>query len=204
MHASVTAVSWFCRPFHLSQHPSRRVLASAQDHTQSGKQEVPSTSLEFLQQLGKDEGFRVELAEEEEDAETWEDAMDEMEDVWMREPAGESFAELSRLSSGPKDEMVTTAVPIITTDELQAMVAQDYDATLLIVDVRSSEEFTHSHVSEAQSVPLQQLDSSIANEWRSMTVVVTGSGDTRSQQACTRLSKVYKLMSVFHLIPDVV
>ncbi|DBB02071.1 TPA: hypothetical protein ACH3X1_000642 [Trebouxia sp. C0004] len=132
MHASVTAVSWFCRPFHLSQHPSRRVLASAQDHTQSGKQE------------GKDEGFRVELAEEEEDAETWEDAMDEMEDVWMREPAGESFAELSRLSSGPKDEMVTTAVPIITTDELQAMVAQDYDATLLIVDVRSSEEFTHS------------------------------------------------------------
>ncbi len=30
----------------------------------------------------------MELAEEEEDAETWEDAMDEMEDVWMREPAG--------------------------------------------------------------------------------------------------------------------
>jgi len=36
------------------------------------------------------------------------------------------------------------AVPIITTDELQAMVAQDYDATLLVVDVRSSEEYTHS------------------------------------------------------------
>lgn len=30
----------------------------------------------------------MELAEEEEDAETWEDAMDEMEDVWMREPTG--------------------------------------------------------------------------------------------------------------------
>jgi len=60
------------------------------------------------------------------------------------------------------------------------------------------------HVSEAQSVPLQQLDSSIADEWRSKTVVVTGSGDTRSQQACTRLSKVYKLSSVFHLIADVV
>jgi len=30
----------------------------------------------------------VELAEEEEDAETWEDAMDEMDDVWMREPTG--------------------------------------------------------------------------------------------------------------------
>ncbi len=30
----------------------------------------------------------MELAEEEEDAETWEEAMDEMEDVWMREPTG--------------------------------------------------------------------------------------------------------------------
>lgn len=30
----------------------------------------------------------MELAEEGEDAETWEDAMDEMEDVWMREPTG--------------------------------------------------------------------------------------------------------------------
>lgn len=57
------------------------------------------------------------------------------------------------------------------------------------------------HLSEAQSVPLQQLDSTIADEWRSKTVVVTGSGDTRSQQACTRLSKVYKLSSVFHLVP---
>jgi len=30
----------------------------------------------------------VKVAEEEDDAETWEDAMDEMEDVWMREPTG--------------------------------------------------------------------------------------------------------------------
>lgn len=201
MHASLTAVSWLCRPLKLSQHYSRDTSASAQDHTQPGRQEVPSTGLELLQQLGKDEGFRVELADQDEDAETWEDAMDEMEDVWMREPTGESFAELSSLSAGPSDEMVTTAVPIITTDELQAMVAQDYDATLLIVDVRSSEEYTKSHLSEAQSVPLQQLDSTIADEWRSKTVVVTGSGDTRSQQACTRLSKVYKLSSVFHLVP---
>ena len=37
---------------------------------------------------GKDEGFRVQLADQDEDAETWEDAMDEMEDVWMREPTG--------------------------------------------------------------------------------------------------------------------
>lgn len=201
MHASVTAVSW--RPWKPSQHCSRYVCASTQGHTQPGKQEAPSTGLELLQQLGKDEGFRVELAEEEE-GETWEDAMDEMEDVWMREPTGESFAELSSLSPGPSDEIATMAVPIITTDQLQAMIAQDYDATLLIVDVRSSEEYTGSHVSEAQSVPLQQLDSNIADEWRSKTVVVTGSGDTRSQQACTRLSKVYKLVSVFHLIPDVV
>ncbi|KAA6420455.1 MAG: hypothetical protein FRX49_09616 [Trebouxia sp. A1-2] len=90
---------------------------------------------------GKEEGFRVELAEEGEDAETWEDAMDEMEDVWMREPTGESFAELFSLSAEPRDQM---AVPIITTDELQAMVAQNNDATLLIVDVRSSEEYTES------------------------------------------------------------
>ena len=38
---------------------------------------------------GKDEGFRVEVAVQDEDAETWEDAMDEMEDVWMREPTGQ-------------------------------------------------------------------------------------------------------------------
>ncbi len=51
MHASVTAVSWLCRALKLSQHHSRYVSASAQDHTQPGKQEVPSTSLELLQQL---------------------------------------------------------------------------------------------------------------------------------------------------------
>lgn len=40
---------------------------------------------------GQDQGFRVEVAESEgEDAETWEDAMDEMEDTWMKEPAGET------------------------------------------------------------------------------------------------------------------
>ncbi|DBB15036.1 TPA: hypothetical protein ACH3X3_004619 [Trebouxia sp. C0006] len=99
MHASVTAVSWLCRPLKLSQHHSRYMSASAQDHTRPGKQELPSTGLELLLQL---------VAEEEDDAETWEDAMDEMEDVWMREPTGESFAELSKLSAGPSDEMVTT------------------------------------------------------------------------------------------------
>ncbi|KAL0024851.1 hypothetical protein WJX79_006096 [Trebouxia sp. C0005] len=138
-------------------------------HTQPGKQEVPSTGLELLQQLGKEEGFRVELAEEGEDAETWEDAMDEMEDVWMREPTGESFAELFSLSAEPRDQM---AVPIITTDELQAMVAQNNDATLLIVDVRSSEEYTESHISEAQTwVPkpllAQQLQSR-PDEWATL------------------------------------
>lgn len=33
------------------------------------------------------------------------------------------------------------AVPFITADELQSMVAQDNDATLLVIDVRSSEEY---------------------------------------------------------------
>ena len=51
MHASVTAASWLCRPLKLSQHHSRYVCASAQDHTQPGKQELPSTGLELLQQL---------------------------------------------------------------------------------------------------------------------------------------------------------
>ena len=52
MHASVTAVSWLLRrPLKLSQHHSRYICASAQDHTQPGKQEVPSTGLELLQQL---------------------------------------------------------------------------------------------------------------------------------------------------------
>lgn len=35
------------------------------------------------------------------------------------------------------------AVPFITADELQGMVAQDNDATLLVIDVRSSEEYEH-------------------------------------------------------------
>ncbi len=47
-------------------------------------------SIKFLQ--GQDQGFRVEVAEEEEDAETWEEAMDEMEDTWMREPAGKTLS----------------------------------------------------------------------------------------------------------------
>ena len=51
MHASLTAVSWLCRPLKLSQHYSRDTSASAQDHTQPGRQEVPSTGLELLQQL---------------------------------------------------------------------------------------------------------------------------------------------------------
>ena len=58
------------------------------------------------------------------------------------------------------------------------------------------------HVTNAQSVPLEQVNASIADKWRSKTLVVTGSDDTRSQQVCTRLSKVYNLKSVFHLIKD--
>ena len=44
---------------------------------------------------GKEEGFAVEPAnyDDEEDAETWEEAMDEMEDPWMREPAGRSVTQ---------------------------------------------------------------------------------------------------------------
>lgn len=161
------------------------------------------TGLELLQQLGQDQGFRVEVAESEgEDAETWEDAMDEMEDTWMKEPAGESFAELSDTSSAPSSETSRQAVPIVTLEELQAMIAQDHASVLLMVDVRSKEEYDHGHVSDSQTVPLQQLDASTADQWRQKTVVVMGSGDTRSQQACTRLSKVYKLESVFHLVTD--
>ena len=51
MHASVTAVSWLCRPLKLSQHHSRYISASAQDQTRPGKQELPSTGLELLLQL---------------------------------------------------------------------------------------------------------------------------------------------------------
>ena len=39
---------------------------------------------------GKEHGFQVEVAQDDEDQETWEEAMEEMEDIWMREPAGMS------------------------------------------------------------------------------------------------------------------
>ena len=38
---------------------------------------------------GRDQGFRVEIAASDEEEETWEEAMDEVEDIWMRDPAGE-------------------------------------------------------------------------------------------------------------------
>lgn len=60
------------------------------------------------------------------------------------------------------------------------------------------------HLSATQNVPLHQLKASLVEGWHSKTVVVAGTGDTRSPQACTRLSKVFKLASVFHLVPNTV
>ena len=58
------------------------------------------------------------------------------------------------------------------------------------------------HLSAAQHVSLQGLSAGVAEQWHSKTVVVVGSGDSRSQQACTRLSQVFKIQSVFHLVPQ--
>ena len=57
------------------------------------------------------------------------------------------------------------------------------------------------HLPAAQNVPLPGLTAGAAQLWHSKTVVIVGSGDFRSQQACTRLSQVFKLQSVFHLMP---
>ena len=52
----------------------------------------------------------------------------------------------------------------------------------------------------AQHVPLQQLDAAVAEGWSGKALIVVASGDTRSQQACTRLSQVFRCDSVLHLI----
>lgn len=52
----------------------------------------------------------------------------------------------------------------------------------------------------AQNIPLTGLTADAAQQWHSKTVVIVESGDFRSQQACTRLSQVFKLQSVFHLV----
>lgn len=56
-----------------------------------------------------------------------------------------------------------------------------------------------SHLPEAINIPLEDLNATATEALRSKTVVVSSSGDTRSAQACTRLSKVHKLDTVFHL-----
>lgn len=48
------------------------------------------TSAEELCLQSEEQGFKLEPArtDAEEDDETWEEAMEDMEDPWMREPAG--------------------------------------------------------------------------------------------------------------------
>ena len=58
----------------------------------------------------------------------------------------------------------------------------------------------HRHLAIARNISLPGLTADAAQQWHSKTVVIVGSGDFRSQQACTRLSQVFKLQSVFHLV----
>ncbi|KAL3158633.1 hypothetical protein ABBQ32_011383 [Trebouxia sp. C0010 RCD-2024] len=179
----------FARPHRLSR--------AQKNDTSSG-----STPLDLLQQLGQEQGFVVEVDDtgDEEDAETWEEAMDEMEDPWMREPSGESFAELGMSSDvAPANEAARKAVPLITADEFDAMISDD-SHVLVVLDIRSKDEYKQGHLPMAQHVPLQHLSADAAKQWQLKTVVVVGSSDSRSQQACIRLSQVFQIQSVFHLV----
>ncbi|KAL3135473.1 hypothetical protein ABBQ38_005953 [Trebouxia sp. C0009 RCD-2024] len=148
MHASVPH-SWDCRVF-LSPAlgaPKGSTFARPQRLARAHKNDTSSgsTPLDLLQQLGQEQGFMVEVDDtgDEEDAETWQEAMDEMEDPWMREPSGESFAELGMSSTiAPANEAARKAVPLITADELDAMISDD-SHVLVVLDVRSKEEYNH-------------------------------------------------------------
>eukprot|EP00955_Chlamydomonas_euryale_P111962 366101-Chlamydomonas_euryale.AAC.2 len=74
------------------------------------------------------------------------------------------------------------------------------EAAAVLLDVRSAEEFAASHVPGSTNVPLNQLRGSCAAELAAppRPLLVVGSGDVRSAQACVRLSRVYGAMQVSH------
>lgn len=57
------------------------------------------------------------------------------------------------------------------------------------------------HIPGAINIPLIELTGGAVSELKAASrVVVIGSDDMRSQQACVRLSKVYRLPEVNHIV----
>lgn len=71
---------------------------------------------------------------------------------------------------------------------------------VLLLDVRSKGEFGGGHVPGALNVPLDELRGSVAKSLalEPRPLVVIGSGDVRSAQACVRLARVFGAPRVMH------
>ncbi len=75
-------------------------------------------------------------------------------------------------------------------EELQQLLKQSPDQ-LIIIDVRTSEEFAEEHIPGAINFPLGELDSrSIKLSKQAMIITVCGKGGGRSAQAAERLQQI--------------
>jgi rhodanese-related sulfurtransferase len=87
---------------------------------------------------------------------------------------------------------------------MMAQAEKDEDGSggggLVLLDVRAEEEFQRGHIPGASNVPIAELRGEVAAGFArrggAVVVVVVGSNDTRSLQACVRLSSVYRVPRV--------
>lgn len=148
--------------------------------------------------------LNVRFAGWEEDEDDWDDVLEEMEDIWMREPPALEVAgvELSpqelqqRASDGSSAQQAD-----IETRSLSEALSGVADAHAVLLDVRSDLEFRHRSEHNAVHVPLKLLDKDSVQLIRGKAIYVLDSGDYRATQACIRLKKVFYFEKVY-LVAD--
>lgn len=188
----------------------RRVhTAAVLDGSDSGGGEKEHPLSEVLQ-AARDLGYKVVY--EEEEAEDWDDILEDLDDPWMREPSADLALEglvpsIGASESSVGGEQTTAASPYSAEAGFEEVSASDVrelqaecDAAVVLLDVRSSLEFDTRSIPGAMHVPLKELtrEAALALAEGGVTVVVVGSGDHRSQQAAVRLKAVYGLPMVKH------
>jgi len=208
--------------------PRAAAAASRKDDNEasasSRRAEGPEDDVaELMRDLASLPNVRLEFDDQGDEFESWDDIMDELEDPWMMHPVSadspEPFAGMwdgeevsssgapAGISAGASsyDSMQTVGYMELKTCVERwgnrGNIGSEVDeAAAVLLDVRSAEEFAASHVPGSTNVPLNQLRGSCAAELAAppRPLLVVGSGDVRSAQACVRLSRVYGAMQVSH------
>ncbi|KAL6762591.1 Rhodanese-like domain-containing protein [Haematococcus lacustris] len=183
----------------------------------SAESNVPD---DLLEHLAATPGVRVvvpgqgnELLKEEDDDDddAWDEVMAELSDPWMAEPPpahdelapfnGTVPAPLSSLPPGSLEAPggAVAAAEVVVLKEVEEVLAlqQAQGTQLVLLDVRSEQEWETGHVPGSSHLPIKQLTGQAAAELAAQPVLVWGTGDYRGSQACVRLTRVYSAQHVW-------